>query len=60
VHVKPCKDYLEYKRRRVDKYYFGSDDDGDAKDLRKIVSASFKKFVQMQQISKNLPPTGEN
>jgi hypothetical protein len=60
VHVKPCRDYLEYRRRRVDKYYFGEDDEGEVKDLRKLVSASFKKFVQMQQLSKNLPPTGEN
>jgi hypothetical protein len=47
-HVKPCKDFLEYKRRRVDEYYFGSDDDGDAKDLKKNIASSFKKFMQMQ------------
>lgn len=59
-HIKPCKDYLEYKRRKVDKYYFGSDDEGEVKDLRKIISTSFKKFVQMQQLSKTIPSTGEN
>jgi hypothetical protein len=47
-HVKPCKDFLELKRRRVDKYYFGSDDEGEVKDLRKNISASFKKFQQLQ------------
>jgi len=27
-YIKPSKDFLEMKRRKVDRYYFGSDDEG--------------------------------
>jgi hypothetical protein len=59
-HVRPCRDFLEYKRRRVDKYYFGSDDDGECKDLRKNISTSFKKFMQLQTFSRAVSATSEN
>jgi hypothetical protein len=58
--VRPCRNFLEYRRRRVDKYYFGSDDDGEQKDLKKNVSASFKKFLQLQNFSRVVSATSEN
>lgn len=51
-HVRPCKDFLELKRRKVDGYYFGSDDEGETKDVRKTITNSFKKFQQMQQLTR--------
>ena len=59
-HVKPCQNYLEYKRRKVDGYYFGSDDEGDIKDLKKNVSASFKKWQTLQHIPRTISATSEN
>lgn len=51
VHQTPCKSYLDYKRKQVDSWYFGSDDEGDTKDsnkdIKKNISASFKKFLQL-------------
>jgi len=45
----------------VDLCYFGSDDEGDTKDLKRTISISFKKFMQMQQISRNsTAPVSEN
>jgi hypothetical protein len=59
-HVKPCKDYLEYKRRKIDRYYFGSDDEGETKDIRKNISVSFKKFQQLQQLTRTYSVISEN
>lgn len=50
--MKPASNLLEYKRRKVDAYYFGSDDEGEIKDLRKNISTSFKKFQQQQQLTR--------
>lgn len=42
------KDYLEVQRRRVARSYFGDDDQlGDVRDLRKVISSSFKRFLQV-------------
>lgn len=59
-HVKPCRDYLELKRRKVDRYYFGSDDEGEVKDLRKNIAASFKKYQQVQHMTRTISATSEN
>lgn len=59
-HVRPCKDYLELKRRKVDMYYFGSDDEGEVKDLKKNISTSFKKYQQVQQITRTISATSDN
>jgi hypothetical protein len=59
-HVKPCKDYLELKRRRVDGYYFGSDDELEAKDTKKNIAVSFKRYLQMQHITRTISATSEN
>ena len=56
-HVRPCRDFLEYRRRKVDKYYFGSDDEGEQKDLRKNISTSFKKFLQLQNFARTISVT---
>ena len=59
-HVRPCRDYLDFKRRKVDRYYFGSDDEGEVKDLRKTISTSYKKFLQLQQITRAVSVTSDN
>ena len=56
-HVKPCKDYLQLKRRKVDAYYFGSDDEGEIKDTKKNVAASFKRYLQMQHATRTISAT---
>lgn len=38
--------YFEYKLTLIKNSYFGDDDEGDYKDLKKNVSQSFKKFLQ--------------
>ena len=38
--------YFEYKLMMIKNSYFGDDDEGDYKDLKKNVSQSFKKFLQ--------------
>lgn len=35
-------------------YYYGSDDEGDVKDLRKNINSNFKKFQQMKAMSIDL------
>ena len=59
-HIKPCSDYLELKRRKVDRYYFGSDDECETKDLRKNVSTSYKKWQNLQHIPRTISATSEN
>lgn len=59
-HIRPCKDYLELKRRKVDLYYFGSDDEGEVKDLRKNIATSFKKYQQLQHTNRAISATSEN
>ena len=59
-YVKPCRNYLEYKRRAVAAHYYGSDDEGETKDLKKNISASFKKFMQLQQINKSFSAISEH
>jgi hypothetical protein len=40
-------DYLAARRKRVSSCYFGEDDQlGDIRDLRKVISSSFKRFLQ--------------
>jgi hypothetical protein len=41
----------------VDRYYFGSDDEGEAKDLKKNISTSFKKYLQLQHITRTISAT---
>ena len=59
-HIKPCTDYLDLKRRKVDRYYFGSDDECETKDLKKNVSTSYKKWQNLQHIPRTISATSEN
>ena len=59
-YMKPCHDYLEYKRRAVAEHYYGSDDEGEAKDIKKNISTSFKKFMQIQQLNKPVSVVSEH
>jgi len=47
-YIKSPKDIFEYKARELQLYYYGSDDEGDAKDLKKNISTNFKKFQIMK------------
>ena len=38
--------YFDYELMMLKNYYYGDDDEGDYKDLKKNVSQSFKKFLQ--------------
>lgn len=40
------KTIFEYKAAELKSYYFGSDDEGQSKDLRKNISLNFKKYQQ--------------
>lgn len=41
-------DFLAARRKRVAQCYFGEDDQlGDPRDLRKLISANFKRFLQL-------------
>ena len=44
----------------MDSYYFGSDDEGDTRDLKKNVMASFKKYQQLQHMNRTISATSEN
>jgi len=41
----------------VDGYYFGSDDEGEIKDTKKNVAASFKRYLQMQHATRTISAT---
>ncbi len=43
-------DIFDYKKNRVCSLYFGDDDEGDFKDLKKNISTNFRKFqAQIKQ-----------
>ena len=37
--------FLEYKREKVRRYYFGEDDEGDFKDIKKSIVQSYKQYL---------------
>lgn len=45
-YFKVPKDIFEYRAKEMQYYYYGSDDEGESKDLRKNISINFKKFQQ--------------
>lgn len=49
--MKYPKDIFQYKARQLQLYFYGTDDDGESKDLRKNIAISFKKFQQSKQSS---------
>lgn len=51
TYVKSPKDLFEFKQRELQSYYYGSDDEGDIKDLRKNIAIGFKKYQQTKTSS---------
>ena len=41
--------FLDYKIGSVENSYFGEDDEGDFKDLKKNISSNFKRFLQTRR-----------
>ena len=44
------KSYFDFLRQDIRGYYYGDDDEGDFKDLKKNISQSYKKFQQMNKM----------
>jgi hypothetical protein len=49
IYSKKPKNYFDYKREEIRSYYFGDDDDGDFKDLKRNIQQSFKKYLQFNR-----------
>ena len=50
-YTKTPTDLQQYKAKELRAHYYGSDDDGESKDLRKNIASSFKKFQQSRMSS---------